>query len=116
MSKQNPSGPAGSSDPMKGRVNEQSTDVVDWSKNCVPIGLMAHDGSPTPWEGASVTDLKILINLLDKPLTLLMGDGSLTKFPPMTAESEFLRKLIAFAKGAVAYSAAQESLRSRRTS
>ncbi len=115
MSQQNPSGPAGSSDPMEGRVNEQNADTVDWSQNFLPIGLKPHDGSATPWEGASVTDLKILITLLDKPLTIMLAEG-LTKFPPMTAESEFLRKLVAFAKGAVAYSASEESRRYRRTS
>ena len=100
------------------QVNEQCVSAEDWNQNCLMIGLEGPRraipsgpggpsgpgviGSlvpaPTPWEGASVSDLRILANLLLKPLTLVTPQG-VTKHTPVAQESPFLRKLGVWAAG-----------------
>lgn len=71
---------------------EDELGQIDWKKNSLAIGLEV-PGKDVPWMELSVTDLKVLYLLLNKPV--IDGESAADNHP-------MLRKLGLFAKAAVA--------------
>ena len=84
------------------RVNSQCADIEDWDDKAFPLQIERVDGSPQAFTTLTTEDADLLVALLTKPLRLVKDDGSIICGPPITDDSEGLKTLAAWLKGASA--------------
>ncbi len=60
------------------QIDETHLDTIDWSRASFPVGVETARGGP--WLGLSLDELKVLRNLLTKPIPLAkrLDDGHVT--------------------------------------
>lgn len=72
-------------------VNLQSADTIDWSRQCLPIGVKT-EGEERPWLELDEEDLLLLNTVLCRPLIVIRDDVPVS-IPPLATRSDALRKL-----------------------
>lgn len=89
-------------------INDTHLDTIDWSRASFPIGV--ETAGHRPWLALSLSELRILRNLLTKPLPLAkkLDDGHVTvdTLPPPADECEGLATMAKWLDAAIAWKTA----------